>query len=60
MGSRKGQFRNTMRERFGSAKAEKAERCVKGLKQRYGQDSPKPFAICTASMAGTTRRMKRS
>jgi len=57
MASRKGQFRRTMRSRFGSAKADKAERCVQHLKASGGARNP--FAICTASMAGTTRHSKR-
>jgi hypothetical protein len=55
MESRKGQFRRTMKARFGPAKAVKAERCVKDLKGKYGSDSRAPYAICTASMAGTRR-----
>jgi hypothetical protein len=55
MESRKGQFRSTMKKRFGPAKAVKAERCVKDLKGKYGSDSRAPYAICTASMAGTRR-----
>ena len=55
MESRKGQFRNTMKKRFGAAKSVKAERCVKDLKGKYGSDSRAPYAICTASMAGTRR-----
>lgn len=53
MAARTGQFRRTMRNRFGSEKAAKAERCVTDLKAKGG--SANPFAVCTASMAGTTR-----
>jgi hypothetical protein len=52
---RKGQFRRTMAKRFGPEKAGKAERCVQDLKAQ-GRSGGSPFAICTASMAGTTRR----
>ena len=54
MASRKGQFTRTMSRRFGPAAAIRAERGVKELK---GDRSVKnPYAIITASMAGTTRR----
>lgn len=54
MGARTGQFRRTMRERFGPAAAIRAERGVKELKR--DRSVRNPFAIITASMAGTTRR----
>lgn len=55
MESCRGQFQRTMRKRFGSAKAAKAERCVQHLKAQYGSTSGRPFAICTATMAGTRK-----
>ena len=57
MGARTGQFRRSMRSRFGAGKAEKAERCVQHLKASGGTRSP--FAVCSAAMAGTTRHPKR-
>lgn len=59
MPSRKGQFGRTMKSMFGKTKAVKAERCVKKLKAEYPGNPSKAFAICTASMKGTTRRMGR-
>ena len=56
--SRKGQFTRTMTSRFGSAKASKAESCVKDLKAKW-PSAGNPFAICTASMAGTTKHRRK-
>jgi len=58
MGARTGQFRRTMRAKFGPAKAEKAERCVTHLKEEYGKKSGRPFAICTSAMKGGGRSLR--
>jgi hypothetical protein len=48
-----------MKKRFGPAKAEKAERLVTHLKGQYGEKSGRPFAIATATMAGTRKLGKK-
>ena len=50
--SRTGQFRRTIRKRYGSERAAAAERCVQHVKA--SGRSVNPFAVCSASIAGST------
>ena len=59
MPSRKGQFRRTMRKKFGASKSAKAERMVKTLKEKYPDDPGRAFSITTAQMQRSARKHRR-
>ena len=59
MKSRTGQFRRTMRKKFGASRSAKAERMVKSLKEKYPDDPGRAFAITTAKMKQAARKSRR-
>lgn len=58
MAARTGQFRRSIRQNLGAGKVGQAERCVQDVKAQGRKVNP--FAVCTASLKGTTRHRGRS